>query len=85
MSTPFDKAFKLFAEDEDLGLLRVVAKMPIPADARIEHLDRELDLATLHVDHLYRITSATRTTAVHMEAFSLYDSDWRRGMAATAP
>ena len=78
MSTPFDQAFKLFAEDDELGVLRVVAKLALPGDAVIEHLDRELILPSMRVDHLYKITIGEQTTAVHLEAFSSYASEWQR-------
>jgi hypothetical protein len=78
LSTPFDQAFKLFAEDDELGVLRVVAKLALPGDAVIEHLDRELILPSMRVDHLYKITIGEQTTAVHLEAFSSYASEWQR-------
>jgi predicted transposase YdaD len=84
LSFSFDHAFKSFAEDEDLGLLRVMAKFQVPEDAKIEHLDRELVPPSLRVDHLYRITTEEGSTAVHMEAFTTYDSEWQRRHARYA-
>jgi len=84
LSNPFDHVFKNSVEDEELGLMRVAAKLDIPEGALVEHLDRELVAPSLRVDHLYRITVGDESRLMHMEAFSAYHSDWRRKHARYA-
>ncbi len=78
MSGPMDRSFKLLAEDEEFSLIRVIARYPVDSEAEIEHLDRELNLPALRVDHLYRVREKGEETALHFESFAMYDSDWRR-------
>ncbi|MBL8209328.1 MAG: hypothetical protein JNK87_01375 [Bryobacterales bacterium] len=73
---PFDQTYKLTAEEDSRGAISVVAGVPLPADAEVGCLDRELNLERQQVDHMYLIRTPQDTWILHFEALTHYRSDW---------
>lgn len=72
MSTPFDKTFKLLADDDPRAAMAAFAGIPLDLEMEVQALDRELNLTTLRVDNLYRCKQATEEFLIHFEAVSRY-------------
>lgn len=73
---PFDQTYKLTAEEDSRGAITVVAGVPLPPDAEVQSLDRELNIERQQVDHIYLIRTPDDTWILHFEALTHYRSDW---------
>ena len=75
MPGPYDRLFKTLAEDDPRGLLHLFGSLPLDADAEIQVIDRELNLPTLSVDHVYRVRTGQKEWLAHYEVQTHYESD----------
>ena len=60
MPGPYDRLFKTLAEDDPRGLLHLFGSLPLEVEAEIQVIDRELNLPTLSVDHVYRVRTGQK-------------------------
>jgi hypothetical protein len=75
VSRPYDKTFKLSAEEDSRGLLDLLGCLPLEAEAQVEPLDREITQPALEVDHAYRIRTADADWIEHFEALARWESE----------
>ena len=75
MSGPYDRLFKTLVEDDPRGFLHLFGSLPLDAKAEIEVVDRELNLPTLSVDHVYRVRAEQKEWLAHYEVQTRYKSD----------
>ncbi len=75
MPGPYDRLFKTMAEEDPRGLLHLFGTLPLHARARVEVLDRELNLPALSVDHVYGVWTPGAHWMAHYEMQTRYKSD----------
>jgi hypothetical protein len=76
MAFPYDQSFKLLSEEDAVGSLKLLAGIPLSAEAEIESLDRELNPERLHADHLYLVRDRGKECIHHFEALASYRAGW---------
>lgn len=72
MSVPFDHTFKLLSDDDPRAAMAAFAGIPLDVEMEVRPLDRELNVTTLRVDHLYRCRQGAEEFLIHFEAVSRY-------------
>jgi len=72
VSVPFDHTFKLLSDDDPRAAMAAFAGIPLDVEMEVRPLDRELNVTTLRVDHLYRCRQGAEEFLIHFEAVSRY-------------
>lgn len=76
----FDQAFKLSNDEDPEGTFQYILAVPLGKDARIEVVDRELNVERQHADHLYRVRWRAGECIHLAEAYTRYDAKWPRSL-----
>lgn len=72
MAKRYDQAFKLLTEEDPRATLAMFAGIPLTVEMEVRVVDREVNLAALQVDNLYRCRTADAEFLVHIEAVTRY-------------
>ncbi|MBI1788950.1 MAG: Rpn family recombination-promoting nuclease/putative transposase [Acidobacteria bacterium] len=75
MPKPYDQIFKNLAEDDPVGLLRMIGHLPLNAPAEVRPLPREIILPGLQVDTVYDVRVGEEHWWEHLEAQARYKSN----------
>ncbi|MFN0100975.1 MAG: hypothetical protein ACKV2U_02675 [Bryobacteraceae bacterium] len=75
MSIPYDRTFKILADDDPRAAMAAFAGIPLDADIEVQPVDRELNISTLRVDNLCRCRQDGVEFLVHFEAVSRYKAE----------
>ncbi|MCW5977976.1 MAG: hypothetical protein KIT09_07850 [Bryobacteraceae bacterium] len=75
MPQPYDRAFKVLAEEHPRGLLYLFARLPLDVPAEVELVGRDLTLPAFAADQLYRVEIEGRVRLHHLEFQTRYETE----------
>lgn len=76
----FDQAFKLSNDEDPVGTFQYILGVRLGKDARIEVVDRELNIERQHADHFYRVRWSAGECIHLAEAYTRYDAKWPQSL-----